>query len=127
MFSHVMLGADDIPAAKAFYDATLGTLGHAEGRVDDKGRIAYFTKTGILMITKPIDGGPASCANGGTIGFAASSPEQADAWHAAGLAAGGTAIEDPPGIRSGAMGSLYLAYLRDPSGNKLCVLHRVPA
>lgn len=127
MFSHVMLGADDIPAAKKFYDATLGALGLPEGRVDDKGRVGYFTKTGILMITKPIDGGPASCANGGTIGFAASSPEQADAWHAAGLAAGGTACEDPPGIRSGPMGSLYLAYLRDPSGNKLCALHRVPA
>lgn len=127
MFSHVMLGADDIPAAKKFYDATLGALGLPEGRIDDKGRIGYFTKTGILMITKPIDGGPASCANGGTIGFAASSPEQVDAWHAAGLAAGGTAIEDPPGIRSGPAFSLYLAYLRDPSGNKLCALHRVPA
>jgi len=127
MFSHIMLGADDIPAAKAFYDATLGALGHAEGRIDDKGRIVYFTSTGILAIGKPIDGAPASGANGGTIGFAASSPEQTDAWHAAGVAAGGTTCEDPPGIRSGAMGSLYLAYLRDPSGNKLCALHQVPA
>jgi len=127
MFSHVMLGADDIPAAKKFYDATLGALGHPEGRIDEKGRVGYFTKTGILMITKPIDGQPASCANGGTIGFAASSPEEVDAWHAAGLSAGGTAIEDAPGIRSGPAFSLYLAYLRDPSGNKLCALYRVPA
>jgi len=127
MFSHIMLGADDIPAAKKFYDATLGALGHPEGRIDDRGRIGYFTKTGILMISKPIDGQPASCANGGTIGFAASSPEQAAAWHAAGIAAGGTTCEDPPGIRASAVGAYYLAYLRDPSGNKLCALHHVPA
>ena len=127
MFSHIMLGADDIAAAKTFYDATLGALGLPEGRIDDKGRVTYFTKTGILMLSKPLDGKPASCANGGTIGFAASSPEQADAWHTAGVAAGGTTCEDPPGIRSGSMGPLYLAYLRDPSGNKLCALHRVPA
>jgi hypothetical protein len=53
------------------------------------------------------------------------SPEQADAWHAAGLAASGTACEDPPGVREGAAGKLYLAYLRDPDGNKLCALHRM--
>ena len=62
MFSHVMLGADDIPAAKKFYDATLGALGLPEGRIDDKGRVGYFTRTGILMITQPIDGGPWSLA-----------------------------------------------------------------
>ncbi|MFA5965364.1 MAG: VOC family protein [Sphingomonas sp.] len=127
MFSHIMVGADDVAASKAFYDATLGALGVPAGNTDDKGRVFYLTKTGVFAITKPINGAPASCANGSTIGFAASSPEQADAWHAAGLAAGGTACEDPPGIRSGAAGSLYLAYLRDPSGNKLCALYRVPA
>ena len=125
MFSHIMLGADDIPAAKKFYDATLGALGHPEGRIDDRGRIGYFTKTGILMISKPIDGQPASCANGGTIGFAASSPEQANAWHAAGIANGGTTCEEPPGVREGGVGKMYLAYLRDPDGNKLCALHRM--
>ena len=74
------------------------------------------------LITKPIDGNVATCANGGTIGFAMASPEQADAWHAAGVANGGTAIEDPPGEREGS--GMYLAYLRDPDGNKLCALHR---
>lgn len=125
MFSHVMLGADDIDAAKTFYDATLGALGAKPAIVDDKGRLIYMHGGGIFIVTQPIDGAPASCANGGTIGFACTNAEQADAWHAAGLAAGGAAIEDPPGIRSGAMGSLYLAYLRDPAGNKLCALHRV--
>lgn len=125
MFSHIMLGADDIAASKAFYDATLGALGVPPGFADDKGRVFWMTPTGIFAITKPIDGKPASCGNGSTIGFAVKSPEEANAWHAAGLAAGGTACEDPPGVRSGATGSLYLAYLRDPAGNKLCALHRM--
>jgi len=125
VFSHIMLGADDIAAAKKFYDATLGAFGIAPAITDDKGRAIYMTPTGIFIITQPINGAPASCANGGTIGFAAKSPAEADAWHAAGLAAGGTACEDPPGVRTGAMGSLYLAYLRDPAGNKLCALHRM--
>ncbi len=125
MFSHIMLGADDVAASKKFYDATLGAFGIAPGIMDPNGRAIYMTPTGIFIITKPIDGKSASCANGGTIGFAAASPAQADAWHAAGLANGGTACEDPPGVRSGGMGDLYLAYLRDPAGNKLCALHRM--
>lgn len=127
MFSHIMLGADDMAAAKKFYDATLGALGVAPGNTDDKGRVFYMTPTGVLALTKPINGQPASCANGGTIGFAAKSPAEADAWHAAGVANGGTACEDPPGVREGGLGKLYLAYLRDPSGNKLCALYRMPA
>ena len=124
MFSHVMIGADDLDGAKAFYDAVLGTLGVPPARVDGH-RIFYMTKTGVFSVSRPINGEPASCANGGTIGFAAASPEQADAWHAAGLANGGTACEDPPGVREGATGKLYLAYLRDPAGNKICALHRM--
>jgi catechol 2,3-dioxygenase-like lactoylglutathione lyase family enzyme len=125
MFSHVMVGADDVDASKRFYDAVLRTLGVPPGRMDDKGRVFYMTRTGVFAITRPINGEPASCANGATIGFAAQSPEDADAWHAAGLEHGGTACEDPPGIREGAIGKLYLAYLRDPAGNKVCALHRL--
>jgi catechol 2,3-dioxygenase-like lactoylglutathione lyase family enzyme len=126
MFSHVMLGADDIAASKAFYDAALAPLGVAPGIVDEWGRVVYATETGRFLLTKPLDGQPASGANGGTLGFLAKSPAQADAWHAAGLAAGGTAIEDPPGERQVTGGRvLYLAYLRDPAGNKLCATHRV--
>ncbi|WP_109809326.1 VOC family protein [Sphingosinithalassobacter portus] len=127
MFSHVMLGANDIDASKAFYDAALGALGVAPGRVDPKGRVMYMHNGGIFMLTRPIDGEPACHANGGTLGFAAESPEAADAWHAAGLAAGGTAIEDAPGVREGSGLKLYLAYLRDPAGNKVCAMHRLPA
>lgn len=125
MFSHVMLGANDIPASKAFYDAILGVVGCKPGVIDDKGRCFYFTKTGTFALTPPIDGEPASHGNGTTTGFAMESPEQADAWHAAGIANGGVSCEDAPGVRQGNGGKLYLAYLRDPSGNKICALHRM--
>lgn len=120
MYSHVMVGSNNLGVAKTFYDALFGK----EGRADDKGRLSYGRKGAVFMVTSPIDGLPATQGNGSTIGFAFDSPEEVDAWHQRGLAAGGTAIEDPPGIRSNAFGSLYLAYLRDPDGNKLCGLHR---
>ena len=125
MFSHVMVGANDVQVSKNFYDAILGALGHEPGVIDDKGRCFYFTKSGIFSISKPINGEPASHGNGSTIGFAAAAPSAAAAWHNAGLANGGTTCEDPPGIREGAAGKIYLAYLRDPSGNKICALHRM--
>ncbi len=125
MFNHVMVGANDIEASTKFYDATLGALGIPPGKSDDKGRVFYRTPAGAFAITKPINGEPASGANGGTIGFVAISPEQLNAWHAAGLASGGTACEDPPGARAG--GKVHLAYLRDPAGNKLCTVCRMPA
>jgi catechol 2,3-dioxygenase-like lactoylglutathione lyase family enzyme len=124
MFSHIMIGTNDLDRAKTFYDAVLGTLGVPPGNVD-RHRVFYRTPTGVFSVSLPIDGEPATCANGGTIGFAAASPAQADAWHAAGVANGGTSIEDPPGVREGGFGNLYLAYLRDPDGNKICALHRM--
>ena len=125
MFSHVMVGTNDVDASRKFYDALLGALGISPGFTDDKGRVFYMTKTGTFAISKPINGEPACAANGGTIGFTVDSPEQGDAWHAAGVAAGGTTCEDPPGVREGGLGKMYLAYLRDPSGNKICALHRM--
>ena len=100
MFSHVFVGAIDVAASKKFYDAALGAIGVPEGKADPRGRVFYRTKTGMFGITKPIDGKVATHANGGK------------------------SIEDPPGWREGAAGKLYLAYLRDPSGNKICALHR---
>ena len=125
MYSHNMVGSNDMDASKAFYDATFQAIGGKPGIVDDKGRLIYMHNGGLFLVTKPIDGEPATAGNGCTIGFAMDGPEQAKAWHDAGVAAGGTSIEDPPGVREGGFGSLYLAYLRDPSGNKLCALHRV--
>ena len=124
MFSHVFVGANDVAASQKFYDAALGAIGIGPGKSDPKGRVFYRTKTGMFGITKPIDGKTACHANGGTIGFACDSPEKVKAFHDAAVAAGGKSIEDPPGWREGAAGKLYLAYVRDPAGNKLCALHR---
>ena len=125
MYSHMMVGSNDIARSKTFYDALFGAVGGKPGITDEKGRLIYMHNGGIFLVSPPINGEPACHANGGTIGFAMSGPEQADAWHKAGAENGGTPIEDAPGVRTGAMGALYLAYLRDPDGNKLCALHRM--
>ncbi|MBM3343321.1 MAG: VOC family protein [Betaproteobacteria bacterium] len=127
MFSHIMIGSNDIARSKKFYDALFAAMGAKPGVEDAKGRLIYAHNGGRLMVTKPIDGKPASAANGGTIGFTMSDAQQAEAWHKAGVANGGTSIEDPPGVRQMPSGRIYLAYLRDPDGNKLCGLHRLPA
>ncbi|MCE9522649.1 MAG: VOC family protein [Alphaproteobacteria bacterium] len=124
MFSHVMLGTNDLDRAKKFYDAVLGTLGYGPAVVDGH-RIFYLSPKGVFAVSKPIDGKPATIANGGTIGFTVESPDQGNAWHAAGIAHGGKTCEDPPGVRDGNSGKLYLAYLRDPDGNKICALKRM--
>jgi catechol 2,3-dioxygenase-like lactoylglutathione lyase family enzyme len=125
MFSHIMVGSNDIARSKKFYDAVLGAMGVSPAVTDPKGRLFYMTPTGIFSVSQPIDGKSATSANGGTIGFAAKTTGEADAWHKAGIANGGTTCEDPPGVREGGTGKLYLAYLRDPDGNKLCALHRM--
>jgi len=125
MFSHIMIGANDVAQSKKFYDAILATMGYKPGVIDEKGRCFYMNKSGVFALSKPIDGEPACHGNGTTIGFSANTPEIADAWHTAGLENGGNPCEDPPGIRNGTIGQMYLAYLRDPSGNKVCALHRV--
>jgi catechol 2,3-dioxygenase-like lactoylglutathione lyase family enzyme len=124
MFSHIMIGTNDLERARAFYDSLLGTLGVRPARLDGH-RIFYRSPTGVFSVTTPINGEDATCANGMTIGFAAESPAHVDAWHAAGIAAGGTPCEEPPGVRVGSTGKLYLAYLRDLDGHKLCALHRL--
>lgn len=123
MFSHAMIGTNNLEKAKAFYDALLATLDIPPAMID-RHRIFYRTATGVFSVSKPIDGQPATFANGSTLGFAASSPEQVHAWHAAGLANGAVSIEEPPGLRAGPS-KFYLAYLRDLDGNKICALHRM--
>ena len=121
MFSHVMLGVNDLEVSKAFYDAVLGTLRIGPGFAN-KNRYVYTSSAGFFAITTPINGEPATHGNGSTIGFNVDSAEQGDAFHAAGIANGGTTCEDPPGLREGGG---YLAYLRDPDGNKICAIHRM--
>lgn len=125
MFSHLMIGTNDLNRAKSFYDSVLGTLGVPAGLVD-RYRVFWRTPAGTFSVTQPINGEPATVGNGSTIGFVAKSEDEARAWHAAGLAAGGTSCEEPPGVREGSASKLFLAYLRDPDGHKICVLYRVP-
>ncbi len=128
MFTHVVFGANDVEASRRFYDAALGALGIEPGQGPDaKGRDWWRTARGAFAVGNPIDGEPACHANGGTVGFAADTPEAVEAFASAGEAAGGKAIEDPPGERVTPFGRLVLAYLRDPDGNKVCAMHRVKA
>ncbi len=120
MYSHVMVGSNDLNRSRKFYDALFGK----PARTDDKGRLSYGRRGSVFMVSNPINGEPATFANGSTIGFAFDTPEEVDAWHKRGCEAGGASCEDPPGYRENAFGKLYLAYLRDPDGNKLCGLHR---
>ncbi|WP_339740362.1 VOC family protein [uncultured Maricaulis sp.] len=128
MFNHIMVGATDIEKSKTFYDAVLATLGAGEAmrNVSPTGHVRYFYRHdgNTFGITEPINDEPASCANGATIGFKCDSPEQVKAFHDAGVAHGGTSIEDAPGPRSTSMGTMHLSYVRDPDGNKLCGLYR---
>lgn len=123
MYSHVMVGSNDMARSRKFYDALFAAIGGPAATEDDKGRLFYMHNNSMFAITPPIDGKPATAGNGGTIGIACTSPDQVKALHAAGVANGGTAIEDPPGERESPIGPLYLCYLRDPDGNKLCGLH----
>ena len=129
MLNHVMVGSNDIERSKRFYDAVLATLGAGEAirNVAPSGhtRLFYRHDGSTFCVSEPINGEAATFANGGTIGFKCESPEQVRAFHDAALAQGGTTIEDPPGLRDGSIGAMYLAYVRAPDGNKLCALHRV--
>jgi catechol 2,3-dioxygenase-like lactoylglutathione lyase family enzyme len=128
MFSHVMIGSNDIERAKQFYDAALGVLGAGEPIRNTAGsghvRLFYRHAGSTFCITEPINGNAATSANGGTIGFACNSAEQVRAFHDAAVANGGKSVEDPPGLREGPMGPLHLAYVLDPDGNKLCAIYR---
>jgi len=127
MFTHVMVGSNDVEASKKFYDALFTAAGGSAGIVDAKGRLAYTQDGQRFMVSKPINGQSACFANGGTIGFSLKSAAAVDAWHAAGVANGGTTAEDPTGMRESGGKKSYRAYLRDPDGNKLCAIFSMPA
>jgi catechol 2,3-dioxygenase-like lactoylglutathione lyase family enzyme len=124
MFSHVMVGVNNIEESRAFYDEIFKVLGADPGKMypnlSGQKRYFYNFKGTTFCITEPIDGKPATVSNGATIGFNIDNTEQGDAWHKAGIENGGISIEEAPGIRNYGKFSMYLAYLRDPTGNKLC-------
>lgn len=129
MFSHVMIGSNDIERSKRFYDAVLGVLGAGEPmrHQADSGhtRLFYRHDGSTFCVTEPINGEKACGANGGTIGFKCNSAEQVKEFHDVAVANGGVSIEDPPGLREGSMGPMHLSYVLDPDGNKLCAIYRV--
>lgn len=122
MFSHIVLGSNDLEKSRQFYDGVMGALGCAPAAVAPGGRLAYRHGGGLLIVGSPINGNSATFANGGTIGFNAESEDQVKAWHDAGVANGGSSCENPPGVREMGPMKMYLAYLRDPDGNKLCAM-----
>lgn len=129
MINHVMIGTNNIDGAKCFYDAVLAVLGArgAMRNVTDTGhvRLFYMHNGSAFVITQPIDGQPATVANGSTLGFKCSSPEQVKQFHDVAVANGGTSLEDPPGLRNVVgLGPMHLAYVRDLDGNKLCAIYR---
>ena len=130
MFNHIMIGSNDIERSRRFYNAVLAVLGAGEPLPNKAAsghmRLFYRHAGNTLAISEPIDDEPATCANGGTIAFKCDTPERVHAFHDAAVAAGGTSIEEPPGVRHHSLGDFYLAYVRDPDGNKLCALHRMP-
>lgn len=123
-FTHVVIGSNDLERSRKFYDATFAALDVPPGKIDAKGRLVYAKEGQRLLLTTPINGQPATHANGGTIGIYFPSTQAVDAWHAAGIANGGKSAEDPPGFRDVGGRQVYLAYLRDPDGNKLGASHR---
>lgn len=123
MYFHCMLGANDLAQATRFYDATFAVLGvPAKGQFRDEPPAFMYGEpdSGLFLLTKPIDGGEACHANGGTVMFKAGDVDTVNAWYDAGLANGGSDVNGRPG--EGALPGSIMGYLRDPTGNKVAVV-----
>lgn len=125
MFTHMFLGSNDVDQSRSFYQAALGALGINNVMPADQPRCIFPSEHGSLIIGAPANGQPATASNGFTVGFAAPDMAAIDAFHAAGLANGGT-DEGAPGPRPNAPGNAYGAYLRDPDGHKICAFCQMP-
>ncbi|MBL0163254.1 MAG: VOC family protein [Xanthomonadales bacterium] len=128
MFSHVMVGTNDIERSKRFYDALLAVVGAGKATSNKAGsghmRLFYPHNGSVFCVSEPINSQSATFANGGTVGFKCTSPEQVQQFHDVAVANGGTSIEAAPGLRESPLGAMHLAYVRDPDGNKLCAMYR---
>jgi catechol 2,3-dioxygenase-like lactoylglutathione lyase family enzyme len=125
MFTHMFVGTNDIDKSRAFYQAALGALGRQNVMPADAPRLVFPSDAGSFIVGAPADGQSATHYNGFTVGFAAADPAAIDAFHAAGLANGGS-DDGAPGPRPNAPGNAYGAYLRDPDGHKVCAFCQLP-
>jgi catechol 2,3-dioxygenase-like lactoylglutathione lyase family enzyme len=125
IFTHVVVGTNDLAKARRFYDATLGALGIKFIAPMGENGLLYGKDSPEFLVTKPANGREACFANGGTIGFAAPSRAAVHEFHKAGVANGGT-DEGQPGPRTFTP-TAYASYLRDPDGNKICTYCFLPA
>ena len=126
MISYVTIGTNDIDKAVAFYDPVLAALGHE--RTFMQGGWAGYSPKGqpdkaAVMLCAPQNGQPAAAGNGIMVGLHADSSDQVDAFHTAAMANGGT-DEGAAGPRPQYGEGYYLAYVRDPTGNKLAAFCR---
>ncbi|MFV0644755.1 MAG: VOC family protein [Sphingomonadaceae bacterium] len=117
MFTHAYFGTNDVERARKFYDPVMGALGYQSAPYPTG--IIYPSGNGALIIAPPSNGEAHTVSNGHTMGFVAKDYAAVDAFHANGIANGGTS-EGEPGIRENSPGQQYGAYLRDPDGNKIC-------
>jgi catechol 2,3-dioxygenase-like lactoylglutathione lyase family enzyme len=125
MFTHMFLGSNDLDRSRAFYEAALGALGQQNVMPADQPRCVFPSAHGSLIVGAPANGEPTNASNGFTVGFSAADPSAVDAFHAAGIANGGS-DEGAPGPRPNAPGNAYGAYLRDPDGHKICAFCQLP-
>lgn len=125
MYTHTTLGTNNLDKARGFYDAVLTPLGAKRAKDMDTETVWPSDAGQMFILLKPSDGNPATVGNGLTIGFAAPSRAAVDAFHAAGLKAGGK-DEGAPGPR-GFAPNAYASYLRDLDGNKITAVCFKPA
>jgi catechol 2,3-dioxygenase-like lactoylglutathione lyase family enzyme len=122
IIDHMSLGVADVPAAREFYLTLLSKLGInclAEG----EGFAAFGRARVEVLLLAPFDGRAASAGNGAHVAFAAPNREAVTKAHAAGLDAGAS-DEGAPGVRAAyPLPDVFAAYLRDPWGNKIEVVH----
>jgi catechol 2,3-dioxygenase-like lactoylglutathione lyase family enzyme len=132
MIGYATLGSDNLPRARAFYDALLGEIG-AKRMMEFGDDLGGFTLWGVafdkpgIAVTNPYNKQAATAGNGNMIALTVDERAKVDSLYSKALELGGT-CDGPPGLR-GDEGpqAFYAAYFRDPDGNKLCVFRMGPA
>jgi hypothetical protein len=129
MVSYITIGANDVPRPGRFYAAILAPLGYVAKEAADG--IGFTVPDGnddhvAVYVRRPYDGRPATIGNGSMTAFRVETHAMVRNLHAAGLEAGG-ADEGAPGFRDDDGEYFYVAYLRDPAGNKVAIFCVNPA